>query len=145
MSVLMPNVRIVPPAGTCKAVICDVIDQQGVETQFGIKDKVRFVFELDVENNGKRMFISRSFNESIHPKASLRIFVEGMLGRRLNDQKIEAAGGFDPSALVGTSCHLALIHAQGQDGQTYANITAATPLPAGTAPLTVRDYRRKAA
>jgi hypothetical protein len=146
MKALMPSIRIVPPEGTHMAVLVDAEEQNDVETPYGIKDRVRLIFEIDVVNaqTSKRMLVSRSFTASIHSKSALRAFVENLVGRKLNDDKIREAGGFHPSSLVGRSCQLVLVHEQNRDGQIYSNIRTVIPLPAGVEPLKVKDYARKA-
>jgi hypothetical protein len=146
MKKLQLPVRIPAPEGPHLAVVADVEAKDAVQTQFGVRDLLRLVFEIEATNpsNGKRLTVSRSFTASLHAKGALRPFLESLVGRALNDEKLRA-NGFDPESLIGHSCMVVLKHEQGKDGQTYSNIVGAYPLPQGTEPLTVKDYHRTAA
>lgn len=110
-------------------------------------DQVRLTFELCNEKKEfragegeKPLSISTRFETySMGKKANLRRLVEGMLGVALHD---EEARGFDLDELLGQECLLTVVHTQGNDGNTYANIKGASPLPKGmTAPPLVNEAR----
>jgi len=76
--------------------------------------------------------IDREFTLSMHEKANLRKFVEGILGVTFLD---EEANIFDIAELMGKTCLLNVVHKKATNGNTYANIQSASPLPKGmTAP-----------
>src|SRR5258708_7785057 len=64
-------------------------------------------------------------------KGHLRPFVEGFIGTKLHDDE---AYNFNLEELLGDVCLLNVVHTE-KDGNTYANIQGASPLPKGmTAP-----------
>jgi hypothetical protein len=64
-------------------------------------------------------------------KANLRRLIEGMLGVALHDNE---ADSFDLEQLLERPCLLNVVHTE-SNGNTYANIKGASPLPKGmTAP-----------
>lgn len=108
-------------------------------------DKVRLTFELSNErkvfkegDEPKPYSISREFTLSMGKKASLRAFVEGFGGTALHDDEAYA---FDLEKLIGDACLLNVVHTE-KDGNTYANIAGASPLPKGmTAPELVNQAK----
>src|ERR1043166_2484583 len=97
-------------------------------------DKVRLTFELcnerKVFNEGEeaRPFsVSREFGFTMGRKSNLRPFVEGILGASLHD---EEAYNFDLEQLLGEPCLLNVVHDE-KNGNVYANVTGASPLPRG--------------
>src|SRR5947209_5501488 len=108
-------------------------------------DKVRLTFELCNEKKAfkegeepRPFSVSREFGFSMGPKSHLRPFVEGMLGTALYD---EEAYNFDFESLLGRECLLNVVHEE-KNGNVYANIKGATPLPKGMdAPALFNDKR----
>jgi hypothetical protein len=97
-------------------------------------DKVRLTFELCNERKSfkegeepKPFSVSREFGFSMGPKSHLRPFVEGMIGTSLYD---EEAYNFNFEDLLGRECLLNVVHEE-KNGNVYANIKGATPLPKG--------------
>jgi hypothetical protein len=97
-------------------------------------DKIRLSFELCnerkvfKEGEEPRPFsVSREFGFSMGPKSHLRPFVEGMIGTALFD---EEAYNFDFEDLLGRECLLNVVHEE-KNGNVYANIAGASPLPKG--------------
>jgi hypothetical protein len=97
-------------------------------------DKIRLTFELCNEKKvfvegeeEKPLAISREFGFSMHPKSKLRPFVEGMGGATMHDDE---AANFDVETLLGMDCLLTVIHTE-KNGNVYANIHNASPLPKG--------------
>src|SRR6185503_7841215 len=70
--------------GVHSAVLADIIDLGKVQTAFGEKDKVRFVWLTDeADENGRTKRISKSYTKSLHEKANLRKDVEKIIGKPL--------------------------------------------------------------
>jgi hypothetical protein len=71
-----------PPEGVHNAICVDVLDLGQVETDFGLKHKVRVVFEMEAcMEDGRPFTISKSFNTSLHPKATLNAFLSKWRGK----------------------------------------------------------------
>lgn len=121
------------PEYTGRGVCVDVTPLKTVETAFGVKDKFRIVFEVDMAREDGSLWCvwSTGFNATLHEKGALRKFLKQWLGRDLTDQeRVE----FETDSLVGKSAFLVVSHNQGEDGTIYANIAACTPLK-GLEPL----------
>jgi hypothetical protein len=95
-------------------------------------DKIRLSFELCnerkefKEGEGEKPFsISREFTYSFGSKAALRTFVEGLTGTKILDDEWP-----DIEGMLGEACLLNVVHTE-KDGNTYANIQGASPLPKG--------------
>jgi hypothetical protein len=71
------------------------------------------------------MSIGRTFTASMNEKSNLRKFVESWRGAAFTDSQAE---DFDFKKLLGQRCLLNVTHTV-KGEKTYANITAATPLP----------------
>jgi len=56
----------------------------------------------------------------------LRKFLESWLGHFASDS---VAGEFDLKSLIDRVCMLNIVHSDGADGRTYANVDVAMPLP----------------
>lgn len=82
--------------------------------------------ELPPLDAGPRM-LSRRFTMSLNAKANLRAFLEGWRGRKFTEAEL---AGFDLSKLLGAPCMLQVMHDE-NGGKTYANISAAIPMPKG--------------
>ncbi len=122
------------PEFTGRAVCVDVTPPEVKQTDFGPKEKFRIVFEVDLANEkGERHCVwSSGFTTSLNEKASLRKFLRTWFGRDLTAQELEE---FDTESLLGKPAFIVVTHSQGDNGETYANITACTPHKVGE-PLT---------
>jgi len=89
------------------------------------------------EGEGEKPFsISREFTYSFGPKGNLRPFIDGFTGTKMYDDEWP-----DLEALLGEACLLNVVHTE-KDGNTYANIQGASPLPKGmVAPDLVNEKR----
>jgi hypothetical protein len=113
-----------PPDGLHQAVLVDVVDLGEKETQWGLKHKVRLVWELDPSSagtleGGRRFTVSKQYTASIHEKAELRKDLKGMKGRDLNADEMKK---FDLEKLLGTPCTVFVEQAESQDGRVFANV-----------------------
>ena len=131
---------IPPPKGLWQAVCVDVEDLGLQQTPFGDKDKVRLTFQITERTPaGKRHEPRRPLNSNTHEKSTLRRFVE-VLERRSFSTKEQQ--DYDLETLLGKNCLLQLVHVQGRNGQTYANIQTIVPLNNGTPLLKPENYIR---
>lgn len=122
------------PAGTHNAVCVDVIDLGEQETSFGPKHRCRFVWEIDElrPEHGDRFLVFATVNVSLHETSSMGKLLRGWRGRDFTKEELD---GFDVEKVVGAPCLLSVVHNEGRDGKTYANVNTASPLPKGMEPL----------
>lgn len=120
------------PAGWHVARCFAVID---LGTHFDAKwDKethlVRIGFELPsaLREDGKPFAIYKRYTLSHHEKSRLRGDLEAWYGMKFNTAKLNEAGGFDLSKIIGRPAFLNIMHEQVED-TTYANIVGIGPLP----------------
>jgi hypothetical protein len=124
------------PAGNHVARLYEIIYLGTIPTtwegQEKMTDKIRLGFELCnerkefKEGEGEKPFsISREFTYSFGAKGNLRPFIDGMTGTKMVDGEHP-----DLEALLGEACLLNVVHTEKQ-GNTYANIQGASPLPKG--------------
>jgi hypothetical protein len=115
-------------AGVFRAVCVDVTPLEKRDTQFGIKEEFRLVFETDAEPSEEdrpRCVWSRGFTPSLSEKANLRKFLRQWFGRDLN--AVELAE-FDTETLIGMPASVVVVQEDSKDGdKVYANIVACTP------------------
>lgn len=114
--------------GTFRGVCVDVTPLVKRQTDFGMKEEFRLVFETDAdprEDGSPQCVWSRGFTPSLNEKAHFRKFIRQWLGRDLTAAE-EAE--FDTEDLLGRSASLVIVHETSKDGEkTYANIVACTP------------------
>lgn len=111
-----------------------------------LTDQVRLSFELCnkkkvfKEDEGEKPISVSTFflTYSMGKKANLTKLVEGMIGTTLDEDE---AASFDLDSILGEACLLNVVHTE-KNGNTYANIKSASPLPEGiTAPALVNPAR----
>ena len=132
MTITMPaeKEQTLVPAGTHNAICCRVVDIGTQATSFGPRHQLFFSWELTDEtmNNGRPFIISRRYNYSADRKASLRIDIEGWLGRTLDARDF---GTLDLSTMLGRTCLVGVKH-ETRDGRTFANVTSIMKPPKET-------------
>ena len=113
------------PEYTGPAVLVDVTPLKTVQTQFGPKEKFRFVFEIgETKDDGTPWCVwSAPFTPSYHENSALRPFLRKWMGRDLSPAEVEK---FDLDEMVGRSAHITVIH-EHSEGEIYANIALITP------------------
>jgi hypothetical protein len=115
----------VPPEGTCSATLAEVKDLGEVDTNFGKKFKVLFVWITDFMGaDGTPIRVYERFSNTLHPKGNLSPRLKQITGE-WPDQETE----FDLSALQGTRGQLVIQHNEADDGRVFANVTAFVRLP----------------
>ena len=114
------------PEYTGPAVCVDVTEPRKVETGFGPKEVFKVVFETQlVRDDGTPYCVwSRSFTASVHEKAALTQFLRKWMGRPLSE---EEEAEFDTESLLGKTAEITVIHEEGRNGETYANIALIRP------------------
>ena len=113
------------PEYTGSAVCVDVTPLKTVQTQFGPKEKFRFVFEIgETKDDGTPWCVwSAPFTPSYHENSALRPFLRKWMGRELSPAEVEK---FDLEEMIGRPAHITVIH-EHSDGEIYANIALITP------------------
>jgi len=124
--------------GTHDATLAEIRELGKVETGFGTKEKLLFIWELEdqFDSKGEPIRIFQRFNKSIHPKAALYKAVRSITGEDPGDE-------FDLEQLIGVSVQLVLQHNEGDDGIVYANVAAIVRLKTAEEEATVTDGIRK--
>lgn len=125
------------PEGEYIGVCVDIVDLGLEQTQYGMKPKMRVVFETEAtaekEISGQTVLvpatISRKFTASLNEKAPLRAFLEAWRGRKFTASEAKA---FDTEQLLGVPAYLNVTWEWSQDGQKqYDNILTCGKLPRG--------------
>ena len=113
------------PEYTGSAVCVDVTPLKSVQTQYGPKDKFRFVFEVgETKDDGTPWCVwSAPFTPSYHENSALRPFLKKWMGREMTQDE---AKDFDIESLLGRAAHITVIH-EHADGEVYANIALIQP------------------
>ena len=113
------------PEYTGSEVCVDVTPLKTVQTQFGPKEKFRFVFEIgETKEDGTAWCVwSAPFTPSYHENSALRPFLRKWMGRELSADEVK---DFDTENLLGRTAHITVIH-EHSDGEIYANIALITP------------------
>jgi len=119
------------PEGQWRAVCVDVVEMPQMQTAFGLKDKLRLVWQIeetDPENEGKPYIVVAFFTASIHEKAALRKFLEAWRAKKFTPEEL---AGFDVEKLIGVNAYLQVQHSEPVNGKVYANVSSIMPLPKG--------------
>ncbi len=108
----------IPPEGTVEAILVEIKELGEVQTGFGAKEKLLFVWETDqTDKQGNSLKVFQRFTKSIHPQAYLTKAIRSITGDEPGDE-------FDLGNLIGVSVELVIQHNKGDDGITYANVAA---------------------
>lgn len=124
------------PEYSGRAVCVDVSPLKEYETEYGMKKKFKFAFELDLVDGSRDpvqpwVVLSKPLVPSLHEKAALTKVLKDWFGRKLTDQE---NNGLDLESLIGKPVTLIIAHEQSQDGtKTYANIKLMMPHKHGEA------------
>jgi hypothetical protein len=103
----------------------DVTPLKTVQTQYGPKEKFRYVFEVgETKDDGTPWCVwSAPFTPSYHENSALRPFLRKWMGRELTAEETKT---FDTEDMLGRTAHITVIH-EHSDGEVYANIALITP------------------
>jgi hypothetical protein len=108
------------------ACIVDVTQPKPVQTEWGVKEKFKIVYESELKDSQGRHFalFSQGYTPSLHEKAALRKDLKKILGRDLTEA--EAKEGIELEDLIGKPVQVLVAHEQ-HDGKTYARIAHLQP------------------
>ena len=140
MKIKVNNSNFEPcPEFTGKAVCVDVTPPRRQQSQFGERDVIKVVFEVDLDReDGSRYCVwSRNITPTLNEKSNLRKLVRGWFGRDLTKAELE---DFDTESLIGKPAQLVVVQ-EHKDGETYANIMACVPDRSGGAAEAERQIR----
>jgi len=88
----------------------------------------RIVLERDGKDVSLPKVMSKKYSLSLHQKANLRKELEGWRGQRFTADEL---AGFDIQRLLGVPATIQVMHSEGRDGKTYANIENILPATDG--------------
>jgi hypothetical protein len=93
--------RAITLGSTVKAKCVEAIDLGMVNTEWGLKWRIKLMFETTEARNqyGDPIRLARTYNSSLHEKSALRRDLESWLGKEFADKA--ARDGFDTETLVG--------------------------------------------
>ena len=113
------------------AVCVDVTPPKTVQTDYGPKEQFRVVFETtQLRDDGKPYLVwSRGFNTTLGEKSALRAFLKQWFGRDLTAAEQQE---FDTDTLIARTAQIVIVHNEGRNGETYANIGLIRPDKSGT-------------
>jgi hypothetical protein len=114
------------PEFSGQAVCVDVTQLKKVDTAYGPKETFRIVFETPLlRQDGTPCCVwSRGFTPSLHEKAALSQFLKKWFGRALTAAE---EGEFETESLIGKTAEITVVHEEGRNGDTYANIALIRP------------------
>lgn len=125
----------IAPVGSHLARLYRIIDL-GTQTseymgQTKMLRKVKFFWELHGDDlktdDGKPLIQTRNYTLSLGDKASLRKDLESWRGKSFTEDELR---GFDISNLLDKWCMVTVQHRTANNGNTYADAVAVTPVPA---------------
>lgn len=95
--------------------------------------KIRIFWEIvgeTIEINGEQMprLVSKEFTLSLNEKSKLRQALQSWRGKAFTAEELQ---GFDLKKVLGVGCQLQIIHKEGSNGTTYANVETILALPRG--------------
>jgi len=123
----------IAPAGSHLARLYRIIGLGTQKTEWQGKvnmlPKVKFFWELhgdDLKIEDKPLIQTRNYTLSLGEKSSLRKDLESWRGKSFTDDELR---GFDISKLLDKWCMVTIQHRVANNGNTYADCVAVTPVP----------------
>lgn len=113
------------PEFSGRAVCVDVTPLKEYETEYGVKQKFKFAFEIELQDDSRDpvqpwVVFTKPMVPSLHEKAALTKFLKDWFGRKLTDQENKS---LDLDSLIGRPATVVIVHEQSQDGtKTFSNI-----------------------
>ena len=113
------------PEYTGRAVCVDITPLKAYETQYGVKQKFKIAFELDMIDKSRNpvqpwVVMTAPMTPSLHEKAGLTRFLKDWFGRPLT---AEETNNLNLDSLIGRPATVVIVHEKSQDGtKTFANI-----------------------
>ena len=124
------------PEFSGRAVCVDVTPLKEYETEYGVKQKFKFAFEIELQDDSRDpvqpwVVFTKPMVPSLHEKAALTKFLKDWFGRKLTDQENKS---LDLESMIGRPASLVIGHELSADGsKTYANIKLIMPHKVGEA------------
>lgn len=117
--------------------VCNMLIDLGKQYSESFKnsqEKVLIGWEVPdevYESDGKQFprTITKRYTNSLNERATLRQDLAAWHGRDFTTKELE---GFDLCNIVGTNCLINVIHREGSNGKTYAEVASIMALPKGT-------------
>lgn len=123
----------VPPTGLTPSRCFKIVDTGTHRNDTWGSDvrKVNIYFELPElkRKDGEPFIIMGSYTKSLNKKANLRKMLTSWRGKDFASD--EEAGEFELEKILNAPGYINIVHKDGADGNTYANISSISPLPAG--------------
>lgn len=122
------------PEYTGRAVCVDITPLKAYETEYGIKQKFKIAFELDLIDQSRNpvqpwVVMTAPMTASLHEKAGLTKFLKDWHGRALT---AEETVSLNLDNLIGRPATVVIVHEQSRDGtKTFANIKLIMPHKSG--------------
>lgn len=130
-----------PPEGLLHSVCVDVVDLGVVDGPFGPAKKTQIVWATaDVDEEGKRFLVFRTYTASLHEKSKLRPMLEAWRGKKFTAEELK---GFDLEKLIGANAQIQIVHKLRGDGTMGYDVQAVVPAPKGVPMLRPDGYVRK--
>jgi len=159
------SVFLPAPEGSFQAVCVDEILMMDQQTQWGPKDKLRIVWQIDATATedeffehfgrqptkeeaeriiGKRYNVSQFFTASLGTQSkpsNLRKLLQSWRGSKVTPD--EDANGFDFEKMIGANCMLQIIRSDPVGDKVYANISGIMPIQKNQPRMFPEDYIRQ--
>ncbi len=122
------------PEYTGRAVCVDITPLKTYETEYGIKQKFKIAFELDILDQSRNpvqpwVVMTAPMTASLHEKAGLTKFLKDWHGRALT---AEETVSLNLDNLIGRPATVVIVHEQSRDGtKTFSNIKLIMPHKSG--------------
>jgi hypothetical protein len=122
------------PEYTGRAVCVDITPLKAYETEYGIKQKFKIAFELDLIDQSRNpvqpwVVMTAPMTASLHEKAGLTKFLRDWHGRALT---AEETVSLNLDNLIGRPATVVIVHEQSRDGtKTFSNIKLIMPHKSG--------------
>ena len=122
------------PEYTGRAVCVDITPLKAYETEYGIKQKFKIAFELDLIDQSRNpvqpwVVMTAPMTASLHEKAGLTKFLKDWHGRVLT---AEETVSLNLDNLIGRPATVVIVHEQSRDGtKTFSNIKLIMPHKSG--------------
>tara|TARA_Y100000310_G_scaffold325342_1_gene388649 strand:+ start:815 stop:1417 length:603 start_codon:yes stop_codon:yes gene_type:complete len=114
-----------PKVGMTAAICIDVVDLGVQSTEYGDKEQIKLVFQLDQERtDGAPMRIGRKYTKTLNDKGNFRKDLKSWRGA---DLTAEERAEFDADKLIGAQAQVLITEFQKTDGTPGTSIGAITP------------------
>jgi len=108
------------------AVCIDATEPEMRETEWGLRETFRLVFEIPLEMEDGKRYIVRSapMTPSLHAKSTFKKFLRQMLGRELTSAEQKE---FETEELIGMNVSISIVHQESDDGRVFDQIALCRP------------------